>query len=68
MAITDAYLSKKIIVSSKVGCINEIFDGNKNVFPVNRKNNNEVFKKLIQINKKNIKFKVDRKYKLIKKK
>jgi hypothetical protein len=68
MAITDAYLSKKIIVSSKVGCINEIFNGNKNVFPVNRKNNNEVFKKLIQINKKNIKFKVDRKYKLIKKK
>jgi glycosyltransferase involved in cell wall biosynthesis len=67
MAITDAYLSKKIVVSSKVGCINEIFKKNVNVFSFDRRNNNNFFKKLIQINRKNTQFKVDKKFYLIKK-
>jgi hypothetical protein len=67
MAITDAYLSKKIVVSSKVGCINEIFKKNVNVFSFDRRNNNNFFKKLIEINRKNTRFKVDKKFYLIKK-
>ena len=67
MAITDAYLSKKIVVSSKVGCINEIFQKNANVFSFDRRNNDNFFKKLIEINRNNTKFKVDKKFNLIKK-
>ena len=67
MAITDAYLSKKIIVSSKVGCINEIFKKNINVFSQNRLDNNNFFKKLISINSNNIQFRVDKKFNLLKK-
>jgi glycosyltransferase involved in cell wall biosynthesis len=67
MAITDAYLSKKIVISSKVGCINEIFKKNMNVFSFDRRNNNNFFKKLIEINHNNTKFKVDKKFNQIKK-
>ena len=67
MAITDAYLSKKIIISSKVGCINEIFKNNINVFPVDRENNSNFFKTLTKINQNNIRFKKDKKFNLIKK-
>jgi glycosyltransferase involved in cell wall biosynthesis len=67
MAITDAYLSKKIIVSSKVGCINEIFKKNINVFSQNRLDNNNFFKKLIKINYNNIQFRVDKQFNLLKK-
>lgn len=67
MAITDAYLSKKIVVSSKVGCVNEIFQKNANVFSFDRRNNDNFFKKLIEINRNNTKFKVDKKFNLIKK-
>ena len=67
MAITDAYLSKKIIVSSEVGCINEIFKKNINVFSQNRLDNNNFFKKLIRINHNNTQFRVDKKFNLLKK-
>jgi glycosyltransferase involved in cell wall biosynthesis len=67
MAITDAYLSKKIIISSKVGCVNEIFKNNINVFPVDRENNSNFFKILTKINQNNIRFKKDKKFNLIKK-
>jgi glycosyltransferase involved in cell wall biosynthesis len=68
ISITDAYLSKKIIISSKVGCINEIFQNNKNVFSIDRNNNNECYQKLIKIHNSNVKFRIDKKFYLIKKK
>ena len=68
ISITDAYLSKKIIISSKVGCINEIFQNNKNVFSIDRNNNDECYKKLIEIHHSNVKFRIDKKFYLIKKK
>jgi hypothetical protein len=49
ISIMDAYLLKKKILSTKVGCIRELFLNDKNVQICSQNNLNEIYSKLVNI-------------------
>ena len=62
ISLLDSYLNKKIIFTTKVGCVNEILLKNKNVIICDKKNDEKTSQKLKKLILENKIFDIDNRY------